>query len=129
MYATILIKQNRAIITYEDQHEKRNHGRQTYIKNGSGKSSTLRKVLPREKVYPGRSLPQKKSNPRAAGKVVPQEKVYPEKESTLEKIHNSCPIFMKHGENVHLMSTLSFSNISLIGSKLWIFSGVDFFLG
>ena len=30
-------------------------------KKGSGKSSTLRKVLPREKVYPGGSLPRKKS--------------------------------------------------------------------
>ena len=29
--------------------------------NGSGKSSTPRKVLPREKVYPRRSLPRKKS--------------------------------------------------------------------
>ena len=29
--------------------------------SGSGKSSTPRKVLPREKVYPGKSLPWKKS--------------------------------------------------------------------
>ena len=68
------------------------------------------------------------------------EKFYPEKSSTSrkslsqkksspEKIHNSCPIFMKLGENIHLVSALSFSNISLIGSKLWIFSRVDFFRG
>ena len=36
---------------------------------------------------------------------------------------------MKLGENIHLVSALSFSNISLIGSKLWIFYGVDFFRG
>ena len=34
---------------------------QRYKNLGSGKSSTPRKVLPREKVYPGKSLPRKKS--------------------------------------------------------------------
>ena len=69
----------------------------------------------REKFYPEKSSTLRKSLPR--------------KKSTLEKIHNSCPIFMKLGENIHLVSALSFSNISWIGSKLWIFSGVDFFQG
>ena len=69
----------------------------------------------REKLYPEKSSTLRKSLPR--------------RKSTLEKIHNSCPIFMKLGKNIHLMSALSFSNISLIGSKLWIFSGVDFFWG
>ena len=69
----------------------------------------------REKFYPEKSSTLRKSLPR--------------KKSTPEKIHNSCPIFMKLGENIHLVSALSFSNISLIGSKLWIFSGVDFFRG
>ena len=67
------------------------------------------KVLPREKFYPEKSLPRKKNTP--------------------EKILNSCPIFMKLGGNIYLVSALSFSNISLIGSKLWIFSRVDFFRG
>ena len=69
----------------------------------------------REKFYPEKSSTPRKSLPR--------------KKSTPEKIYNSCPIFMKLGENIHFVSTLSFSNISLIGSKLWIFSGVDFFRG
>ena len=38
-----------------------------------------------------------------------------------KKIHNFCPIFMKLGDNIHLLSALCSWNISLIGSKVWSF--------